>query len=173
MKNDGAIHFEPMKNSNIFKDFYSDLVEKRCQLHLTNWNNNSTKQYYINIKKSCHNFKLCNATFETIKKILAFLDSSKTPGLDWLFSIICTNPRNWSGKVCKFDRHEIWWSSLCLVLERIHSVLSVTFSFIWKKKCLYPSNILTPFLKQCYLVLSEKKGLFWETSWRRIHMIST
>ena len=28
LKNDGGIHFEPMKNTNIFKDFYSDLAGK-------------------------------------------------------------------------------------------------------------------------------------------------
>ena len=36
----------------------------------------------MNIEKTCHNFELCNATLETIKKILACLDSSKAPGLD-------------------------------------------------------------------------------------------
>ena len=27
LKNDGAIQYEPIKNANIFKDFYSDLAE--------------------------------------------------------------------------------------------------------------------------------------------------
>ena len=36
----------------------------------------------MNIEKSCHYFELCNATLETIEKILACLDSSKAPGLD-------------------------------------------------------------------------------------------
>ena len=40
----------------------------------------------MNIEKSCHNFELCNATLETIKKILACLDSSKAPGLDKISS---------------------------------------------------------------------------------------
>ena len=35
----------------------------------------------MNIEKNCHNFELCNATLETIKKILACLDTSKAPGL--------------------------------------------------------------------------------------------
>ena len=40
----------------------------------------------MNIEKTCHNFELCNATLETIKKILACLDSSKAPGLDEISS---------------------------------------------------------------------------------------
>ena len=38
------------------------------------------------IEKSCHDFELCNATLETIKKILACLDASKAPGLDGISS---------------------------------------------------------------------------------------
>ena len=34
------------------------------------------------IERSCHKLELCNATLETIKNILAFLDASKAPGLD-------------------------------------------------------------------------------------------
>ena len=74
LKNDGAIQFEPTKNANIFKDFYSDLagtLVRKLPVALNKFNNNSTKQYYMNIEKSCHNFELCNATQETIKKILA------------------------------------------------------------------------------------------------------
>ena len=36
----------------------------------------------MNIEKSCHDFKLCNATLDTIKKILACLDASKVPDLE-------------------------------------------------------------------------------------------
>ena len=36
----------------------------------------------MNIEKSCHNFELCKATLETIKKILACLDGSKVRSLD-------------------------------------------------------------------------------------------
>ena len=89
LKNDGAIQFEPLKNANIFKEFYSDLAGKlmrKLPVALNKFNNNSTKQYYMNIKKSCHNCELCNATLETIKKILACLDSSKAPGLDGMYS---------------------------------------------------------------------------------------
>ena len=89
LKNDGAIQFEPTKNANIFKDFYSDLagtLVRKLPVALNKFNNNSTKQYYMNIEKSCHNFELCNATLETIKKILACLDSSKAPGLDEISS---------------------------------------------------------------------------------------
>ena len=40
----------------------------------------------MTIEKSCHSFKLCNATLETIKKILACLDASKAPGLNGMTS---------------------------------------------------------------------------------------
>ena len=89
MKNDGAIQIEPTKNANIFKDFYSDVAGtliRKLPVALNKLNNNSTKQYYMIIEKSCHNFELCNATLETIKKILACLDSSKAPGLDEISS---------------------------------------------------------------------------------------
>ena len=40
----------------------------------------------MNIEKSCHNFELCNATLETIKKTLAYLDASKVLGLNRISS---------------------------------------------------------------------------------------
>ena len=85
LKNDAAIQFKPTKNANILKDFYSDLAGTLVRIlpvALNKFNNNSTKQYCMNIEKSCHNFELCNVTLETIKKILACLDSSKAPVLD-------------------------------------------------------------------------------------------
>ena len=48
--------------------------------------NNLTKQYYMNIEKSCYNFELCNAALETIKKILACLDSPNVPALNEICS---------------------------------------------------------------------------------------
>ena len=48
LKNDGAIQFEPTKNANIFKDFYSDLAGKlvrKLSVALNKFNINSTKQY--------------------------------------------------------------------------------------------------------------------------------
>ena len=83
LKNDGAIQFEPTKN--IFQDFYFDLVGnlvRKLPVALYKFNKDLMKQYYINIKKSCHNSELCNATLETIKKILGCLDASKAPGFD-------------------------------------------------------------------------------------------
>ena len=76
-KTDGAIQIEPTKKTNIFKDFYSDIAGNlviKFPVALNKFNNNSTKQYYINIEKSCRNIEQCNATLETIKKILACLD---------------------------------------------------------------------------------------------------
>ena len=40
----------------------------------------------MNIEKSCNNFQLSNAILETIKKILACLDASKSRGLDEISS---------------------------------------------------------------------------------------
>ena len=94
MKNDGAIQFEPAKQANTFKDFYSDLagnLVRKLQVALNKFNNNLAKKYYMNIEKSCHNFELCNATLETIKKILACLDASKVPGLAGMSSNILEN----------------------------------------------------------------------------------
>ena len=89
MKNDDAIQFEPTKNANIFKDFYSDLagtLVRKFSVAFNKFNNNSRKQYYMNIEKRCHNIELWNETIETIKKILVCLDSSKVSGLDEISS---------------------------------------------------------------------------------------
>ena len=85
LKSDDAIQFEPTKNENIFNDFYSDLagnLVRKLLVAFDKFNNNLTKQYYMNMEKNCHNFELCNAKLETIKKILVCLDASKAPGFD-------------------------------------------------------------------------------------------
>ena len=72
LKKDGAIQFEPTKNANTFKDFYPDLADnviRKLPDVFSNFNNNLTKQYYMNVEKNCRNFELCTATLETIKKI--------------------------------------------------------------------------------------------------------
>ena len=88
-KKDGAIGFEPTKNANTFWDFYTALAGKlvtKLPAALNKFNNNLTKQYYMNIEKSCYNFELCNAALETIKKILACLDSPNVPALNEICS---------------------------------------------------------------------------------------
>ena len=80
MKKDCTIKFEPKKNANTFKDFYFDLsgnLARKLPVALDKFDNNSTKQYYINTEKNCNNFELYNGTSETIKKFLACLDTSK------------------------------------------------------------------------------------------------
>ena len=55
LKSDGAIQFEPMKNANKFKDFYSHLagnLVRKLPVALNKFNNNLAKQYYINIEKN-------------------------------------------------------------------------------------------------------------------------
>ena len=81
------LNLRKLKNS--FKDFYSDLagnLVRKYPVAFSKLYNNSMKQYYVNIKKNCPNFELCSATLETIKKILACLDTSKDPGLGETFS---------------------------------------------------------------------------------------
>ena len=78
LEKDGAIQFEPEKNAG-------NLV-RRLPMRPNKFYNNFTKQYFINIEKNYHNFELCNATLETIKKILPCLDTSKAPGLDRMSS---------------------------------------------------------------------------------------
>ena len=55
---------------------------RKLLVALKKFKNNSTKQYYTNIEKNCHNFELCNATLEFLKKILLRLDASKALGLE-------------------------------------------------------------------------------------------
>ena len=55
---------------------------RKLPVVLNKFKNNSMKQNCLNLEKSCHNFKLCNATLDSIKKILACLKSSKAYGLD-------------------------------------------------------------------------------------------
>ena len=74
LKKDGAIQFKPTKNANTFIEGFLESCQKV--------NSNSTKQYYMNIEKNCHNYELCNATLRTMKKIFACLDTSKASGLD-------------------------------------------------------------------------------------------
>ena len=54
LKKDDAIQFEPAENANAFKDFYPDLADnlvRKLPVILSKFNNNLTKQYYMNIEK--------------------------------------------------------------------------------------------------------------------------
>ena len=89
LKKNGVIQFEPTNIANAFKDIYSDFtgnLVRKLPVALNKFNYNSTKQYYMTIEKSCLNFELCNATLESIKKILTSLDASKGFGLDGISS---------------------------------------------------------------------------------------
>ena len=84
-KKDGAIQLEPTKNANTFKDFFFNLagnLVRKLPVALNKFNNNMTKQYYMNIEKNYQNFELFCERLETIKNILPCLDTSKAPGLD-------------------------------------------------------------------------------------------
>ena len=89
LKKNGVIQFEPTNIANTFKDIYSDFtgnLVRKLPVALNKFNNNSAKQYYMTVEKNCHNFELCNATLESIKKILTSLDTSKGLGLDGISS---------------------------------------------------------------------------------------
>ena len=68
----------------LFKDFQSDLAGNLVRILLVAIN--KFNEYYMNIEKSCHNFKLCNATAKTIKRILSCLNASKATGLERISS---------------------------------------------------------------------------------------
>ena len=85
MKKDDAIQFEPGKNANIYKYFYSESVGnlvRKLPAAPSEFNNNSKNQYYMNIEQNYHNLELFNATMETIKMILSFLNTFKAPGFN-------------------------------------------------------------------------------------------
>ena len=86
-----SIQFEPTKNANILGIllWFSWKTSEKVASCTYITNSTITQQssiYYMNIDKSCHNFELCNATLETIQKILACLDSSKAAGLEGISS---------------------------------------------------------------------------------------
>ena len=58
LKNDDAIQFQPTKNAHSYSDLAGNLVRK-LSVALNKFNNNSTKQNYMNVEKICHNFELC------------------------------------------------------------------------------------------------------------------
>ena len=76
MKIDAAIQFETAENANTFKDFYSESPRNlaRKLLVAPHKFNDSTKQYYMDMEKHYHNFELCSASLETIKKILVWTE---------------------------------------------------------------------------------------------------
>ena len=69
----------------IYPDLNGNLLRK-LPVAFNKFNNNSTKQYYINIEKSFYNFELCNATLVTTQKTLALLDTSKATSFDGISS---------------------------------------------------------------------------------------
>ena len=84
LKYDGAIQFEPKKNANIFKDFFSDLAEKRVRklpVPLIKTNNNSTKRYYRNIEKVVIIFNYAMQYWKLLKRL--FLAWTQHKPLVW------------------------------------------------------------------------------------------
>ena len=70
LKNDCVIQFEPTKNANILRSFYSDLagnLVRKLAVALNKFNN-SAKQYYINIEKSCHNLSYAMQHWKLLKR---------------------------------------------------------------------------------------------------------
>ena len=86
---DGDIEFEPVEDTNTFKEFCSELGRKLVRKLAdgpNKFHNNLMKQYYMNTEKNCHNFELSNVSLETIKKILSYFDKPKASSLDRISS---------------------------------------------------------------------------------------
>ena len=87
---DGDIEFEPVEDTNTFKEFCSELGRKLVRKLAdgpNKFHNNLMKQYYMNTEKNCHNFELSNISLETIKKILSYFGAPKASSLDNIFKI--------------------------------------------------------------------------------------
>ena len=84
LKENGVTQFEPKKNANIFKTFYSELVGnlKKLPKQPLKFNSDKTMMFYKNLKPNLEKFELVCITEESIKKLLCCLDVSKAPGMD-------------------------------------------------------------------------------------------
>ena len=85
LKENGVKQFEPKKNANIFKTFYSELagnLVKKLPKPPLKFNTDKTMMFYKKLKPNLEKFKLICITEETIKKLLCCLDVSEAPEMD-------------------------------------------------------------------------------------------
>ena len=85
LKDNGVTQFDPKKNANIFKTFYSELAGNLVKMFpkpSLKFNTNKTMMFYKKSNPNLEKFELVCITEETIKKLLCCLDVSKAPGID-------------------------------------------------------------------------------------------
>ena len=81
----GVTQFEPKKNANIFKTFYSELagtLVKKLPKSPLKLSTDKTMMFYKKLNPNLEKFELVCITEQTIKKLLCCLDVSKAPGMD-------------------------------------------------------------------------------------------
>ena len=85
LKENGVTQFEPKKNANVFKTFYSELagnLVKMLPKPPLKFNTFKTMMFYKKLNPNLEKFELVCITEQTIKKLLCCLDVSKAPGMD-------------------------------------------------------------------------------------------
>ena len=85
LKENSVTQFEPKKNANIFKTFYSELAGnfvKMLPKLLLKFSTDNTRMFYRKLNPNLEKFKLVCITEETIKKLLCCSDVSNAPGMD-------------------------------------------------------------------------------------------
>ena len=85
LKEDDVIQFEPKKNANIFKRFYSELAGsfvKKLPEPPLKFHAKRTKMFYKKLKPNTEKFEFLCITEDITKKLLCCLDVSKAPGID-------------------------------------------------------------------------------------------
>ena len=88
LKENGVTQFEPKKNENIFKTFYSELagnLVKKLPKPPLKFNTDKTMIFCKKLKPNLEKFELVCITEETIKKLSCCLDVSKVLGMDEIF----------------------------------------------------------------------------------------
>ena len=81
----GVTQFEPKKNANIFKTFYSELagtLVKKLPKPPLKLSTDKTMMFYKKLNPNLEKFELVYITEETIKKSFCCLDVSKAPDID-------------------------------------------------------------------------------------------
>ena len=85
LKENGVTQFEPKKNANVFKTFYSELagnLVKMLPKPPLKFDTFKTMMFYKKLNPNLEKFELVCITEQTIKKLLCCLDVSKAPGMD-------------------------------------------------------------------------------------------
>ena len=104
MKEDDVIQFEPKKNANIFKTFYSELAGnlfKKLPKSPLKFNSEKTNMFYRKLKPNIEKFELSCITEDITNKLLRCLDVSKAPGMDEISSkFLKDGAKVWTKPIC-------------------------------------------------------------------------